>query len=72
MILLYFLRYFSVINLNSMKNNFKVISENKETGEKIEKISIRIKILKLLSQVWFITILLFIFYLFSLILFTII
>ena len=64
MIFLYFIRYFSIIRVNSMKNNVKV---EEIEGVAVIKVAWYVRVLKLFSQLWFIFLLLLIYLLFAMI-----
>lgn len=69
MILLYFIRYFSIIRINTMKNNVQV---KEIEGKTVTVLSWYVRVLRLLSQLWFILLLLVFFLMFSFVLNTII
>jgi len=69
MIFLYFVRYFSIIRVNTMKNSVKV---EEEEGENVVKAVWYVRVLKLLSQMWLVMLLALLYFLFATIINTII
>lgn len=69
MILFYTIRYFSIIRINSMKNNINITIKD---GVKHKEYSWKIYFLKYLTKWWFILIIMLVYYFFSLVIFTIV
>jgi len=69
MIFLYFIRYFSIIRVNSMKNNVRV---EEVDGEQVLQVAWYVRLLKLMSNLWFVMLLAFFYFIIALIINTIV
>jgi len=69
MIFLYFIRYFSIIRINTLKNNVKV---EEVGGRMVTTVAWYLRLLKLMSHLWFIFFLIVLYILFAMLLNTIV